>query len=87
MDEKYIKAKAEQLYRHTFAGLLEEAEETPNMILEPYLYLGNVSDAHNIDKLVAKNLINIINVADPAQEGKFRLSIIFRLSSNYFGFF
>jgi hypothetical protein len=68
MNEEQIKAKAGQLYRHTFAGLLEEGEETPNIIIEPYLYLGNVNDAHNIDKLIAKNLTNIINVADPAQE-------------------
>jgi hypothetical protein len=77
MNEEQIKAKAGQLYRHTFAGLLEEGEETPNLIIEPYLYLGNVNDAHNIDKLIAKNLTNIINVADPAQEGKFGWNTIY----------
>jgi len=69
MNEEQIKSKTDQLYYHMFSGLLDPEEEKPHLIVEPYLYLGNLGDAYNVEKLIEKKIANVINVADPSQEG------------------
>lgn len=76
MNDQQIKTKVDQLYYHMFSGLLDPEEEKPHQIIEPYLYLGNIGDAYNIEKLINKKITNVINAADPSMEGKFRYSSI-----------
>jgi hypothetical protein len=76
MNEQQITAKVDQLYYHMFSGMLGPDEEKPHQIIAPYLYLGNIGDAYNIEKLIEKKITNVINAADPSLEGKFKYYII-----------
>jgi hypothetical protein len=76
MNEQQITSKVDQLYYHMFSGMLGPDEEKPHQIIAPYLYLGNIGDAYNIEKLIEKKITNVINAADPSLEGKFKYYII-----------
>jgi hypothetical protein len=63
--ERRIEQKVETLHTALVGGRLEEDEPTPHQILD-HIFLGNLEDARNINKLEKYQINYILNMMEDA---------------------